>query len=149
MVSKIAETVTGDQALSVLVILLLIGYFVYKEWPEFRRRVSLGAVKEQEQTVTGKSNAERFDNIEEQLDVINDKLARDYVRINELEKEKTRTRRVLEDSLEEREIIMRALLGALGGLQELGANGPTQKATAEINDYLNKKAHNSDDMQDD
>lgn len=145
MISKIAETVTGDQVLSVLVILLLVGYFIYKEWPEFRRRVSSGAVKEQQEETADKSISERLDGIESRLNAIDEKLANDYRRINELEKEKVRTRRVLEESLEEREIIMRALLGALGGLQELGANGPTQKATSEINDYLNRKAHSADD----
>ena len=147
MISKIAETVTGDQLLMVLVILLLIGYFAYKEWPEFKQRVSRGAVRAQAQTAEDKNVATRLENIEGRLDGLDDKLARDYVRLNELEKEKARTRRVLEDSLEEREIIMRALLGALGGLQQLGANGPTEKAVAEITGYLNQKAHNSGDIQ--
>ncbi len=141
MLGKLAETVTGDQMLTALVILLLIGYFAYKEWPEFKQRVSRGAVRAQEQSAEDKSVAARLVSIEGRLDSLDDKLARDYDRLNGLEKEKARTRRVLEDSLEEREIIMRALLGALGGLQELGANGQTKKAVAEINDYLNQKAH--------
>ena len=43
--------------------------------------------------------------------------------------------------LEEREILMQAMLGVLGGLQELGANGPTQEATDAIHKYINKQAH--------
>jgi hypothetical protein len=36
---------------------------------------------------------------------------------------------------------MQAMLGVLGGLQELGANGPTQEATDAIHKYINKQAH--------
>ena len=32
-------------------------------------------------------------------------------------------------------------MGALGGLLELGANGPTKEAKAKVQDYLNRKAH--------
>ena len=39
---------------------------------------------------------------------------------------------------------MEALMGALGGLQELGANGPTKEAKTKIQDYLNKKAHRNE-----
>lgn len=141
MLGKLAETVTGDQVLASLVILVLVGYFIYKEWPEFKQRVSKNAVKAHEQITEDKNLATRLGSIENRIDGLDDKLARDYSRLNNLEKEKARTNWIIEDSLEEREIIMRALLGALGGLQELGANGPTRKATAEINDYLNKKAH--------
>jgi hypothetical protein len=45
------------------------------------------------------------------------------------------------ESLEEREILMQAMIGVLGGLQELGANGPTKSAKATIQDYINKQAH--------
>jgi hypothetical protein len=45
------------------------------------------------------------------------------------------------ESLEEREILMQAMIGVLGGLQELGANGPTKTAKATIQDYINRQAH--------
>ena len=48
---------------------------------------------------------------------------------------------IVTESLEEREILMQAMLGVLGGLQELGANGPTKAAKATIQDYINKQAH--------
>ena len=53
--------------------------------------------------------------------------------------------KVAADSLEERSIIMQALLGVLGGLQEIGANGHTKEAEKTIRNYLNKKAHTPDD----
>ena len=52
--------------------------------------------------------------------------------------------RMIADSLEEREILMQAMLGVLGGLQEIGANGPTKKAEEQIRNYLNRKAHMPD-----
>lgn len=48
---------------------------------------------------------------------------------------------IVTESLEEREILMQAMLGVLGGLQELGANGPTKEAKATIQEYINKQAH--------
>lgn len=144
MVSKITETVTGDQVLTVLVILFLIGYFAYKEWPELKERISSRAAKEAVQKTTGKNIAERLTHMENRIGDIDAKLARDYERINELKIESARNRRMVNESLEERQIIMRALLGALGGLQQLGANGPTKKAEAEINEYLNRKAHSAE-----
>ena len=76
---------------------------------------------------------------------IKDKLDLDYNRLNEMERWKMSMQRLAADSLEEREILMQALLGVLGGLQEIGANGPTKAAEAKIRDYLNKKAHMPDD----
>lgn len=144
MLNKLAEMVTGEQVAIWLLIGLFVAYFIYKEWPEFKDRVSAEAKKEQAQAASGKSVADRLSHVEGRIVDIDDKLARDYTRLNALEKEYAYSRRLLDESLEEREIIMRALLGALGGLQELGANGPTKKAVAEINHYLNKKAHSAD-----
>lgn len=38
MQNKIMELVTGDQVAAWLLIAFLVGYFIYKEWPEFKRR---------------------------------------------------------------------------------------------------------------
>ena len=144
MGGKLLEFVTSGQVVVWLVIAFFVGYFIYKEWPEFRKRVSSGAVKQQKDEELDKSVEQRLAGIENRLTTIEEKLTRDYDRINDVEHEGKRNRRMAEESLEEREIIMRALLGALGGLQELGANGPTQAATAEIKDYLNRKAHDNE-----
>ena len=47
--------------------------------------------------------------------------------------------------MEERELIIRSLLGVVQGLQEVGANGPTKKTEKEIQDYLVRKAHKNPD----
>ena len=72
------------------------------------------------------------------------KLERDYTRINDMERWRGSMERMIADSLEEREILMQAMLGVLGGLQEIGANGPTKKAEEQIRLYLNRKAHMPD-----
>lgn len=144
MEGKLLEFVTSGQLIAWLVIAFLVGYFIYKEWPEFKKRVSSGAVKEQKNSEMDKTIEKRLGNMEERLTAIENKLNNDYSRINEIERQSRRNQRMAEESLEEREIIMRALLGALGGLQELGANGVTHAAEAEIRDYLNRKAHDNE-----
>ena len=47
MGGKLLEFVTSGQVVVWLVIAFFVGYFIYKEWPEFRKRVSSGAVKQQ------------------------------------------------------------------------------------------------------
>ena len=41
------ELVTGDQVAAWILIAFLVGYFIYKEWPEFSRRVSGEAVEKE------------------------------------------------------------------------------------------------------
>lgn len=130
--------------LTVLVILILIGYFIYKEWPEFKKRVSSGAVNEEKESQSGRSIEERLGAIEKRLGSLDEKLQRDYDRLNAFEMELRRNRSADRDDLEEREIIMRSLLGIIEGLQEIGANGPTKAAQKEIMDYLNRKTHKAD-----
>lgn len=141
MLNKLAEIVTGEQAATVLIILLLLAYFLYKEWPEFQKRVSHEAVSEAQEAENDRSTTQRLDSIENRVIKIEECLKRDYSRLNEIDAENEKSRRLEAESLEEREIIMRALLGALEGLQELGANGPTKAAQKEINDYLSRQAH--------
>lgn len=138
---KLLDYVTGSQIAVWLVIAFFVAYFIYKEWPAFRDRVSSGSLKRQKDSDIGKSVEKRLEGIEDRLATIEEKLGRDYVRLSDIEREHKKTRKMAQDSLEEREIIMRTLLGVLGGLQELGANGPTKEAEAEIRNYLNRKAH--------
>ena len=138
---KLLDYVTGSQIAVWLVIAFFVAYFIYKEWPAFRDRVSSGSLKRQKDSDIGKSVEKRLEGIEDRLATIEEKLGRDYVRLGDIEREHGKTRKMAQDSLEEREIIMRTLLGVLGGLQELGANGPTKEAEQEIRNYLNRKAH--------
>ena len=45
MQNKIMELVTGDQVAAWIPVAFLVGYFIYKEWLEFSRRVSGEAVE--------------------------------------------------------------------------------------------------------
>ena len=141
MEHKILEMITADQVLTWILIALLVGYFIYKEWPEFRRRVSGKAVEEEKEAAEDKSVCDRLSAIEADVKQIKEKLDRDYNRLNDMERWRGSVQRMVADSLEEREILMQAMLGVLGGLQEIGANGPTKKAEEQIRNYLNKKAH--------
>lgn len=144
MVNKLSELVTAETLVNWLVMAILVAYFVYKEWPEFRKRVSRGAVKEKTEEIGEITLNERLTGIETEVRQINEKLDRDYKRINKMETQIERTKAAQANTSEELTIIMEALLGALGGLQELGANGPTKTAESKIQEYLNKKAHRED-----
>ena len=123
-----------------MVIAALFIYFIYKEWPEFRRRVSGSAVKE----VNDKTVSERLTAIEKDISEIKTKLDIDYTRLNDMDRWKKSMQQIVTESLEEREILMQAMLGVLGGLQELGANGQTEEAKDTIQTYINKQAHRRD-----
>lgn len=131
------ELVSPDQVITWMVIAALFIYFIYKEWPEFRRRVSGSAVKE----VTDKTVSERLTAIEKDISEIKTKLDIDYTRLNDMDRWKKSMQQIVTESLEEREILMQAMLGVLGGLQELGANGQTEEAKDTIQTYINKQAH--------
>lgn len=144
MEHKLEELITADQMLTWIVIAFLVGYFIYKEWPEFKRRISGTAVNAVKEAAEDKSVLARLSAIETDVKDIKAKLERDYNRLNDMERWKGGMERMISDSLEEREILMQAMLGVLGGLQEIGANGPTKKAEETIRNYLNRKAHMPD-----
>lgn len=77
----------------------------------------------------------------EDIKVIKEKIGEDNTKLNQLQQIIVKQQKHIEDSLEERELIIRSLLGVVQGLQEVGANGPTKKAEAEIQAYLLKKSH--------
>lgn len=138
---KIIELVSADQFLVWFLIALIVAYFIYKEWPGFWARVSSKAAKDQKDTTIEK----RMDAIEKKLDSIESKLERDYDRINILELEFKRSKNAMAASQKESEIMMRAMLGVLKGLQELGTNGPTKESQAEIENWLTEQSHKSID----
>lgn len=134
------QAVTPGQVILWLIIAFLVGFFIYKEWPEFQRRVSGSAVKEEKD----KTVSERLSTIEADIREIKGKLEHDYIRLNDMDQWKKNVDRVVAESLEEREILMQAMLGVLGGLQELGANNQTEEAIEQIHTYINKQAHRRD-----
>jgi hypothetical protein len=145
MVNKLAELVTGEQVAIWLIIAFLVGYFIYKEYPELKQRMSKSALKEQKDEMSEKTISDRIDAIEKKLDgmekkfdEMNDKLSRDYDRINVMEKQQKKIERMQRNSLEERGIIMRALLAIMEGVPD---NEMVQKSEQEIQDYLVKQSH--------
>ena len=138
MVSGLQELVSGEQIAVWLVIAFLVAYFIYKEYPEFRKRVSNKAVKDKESEISEKTIIERLDSIEKKLREMNDKLVRDYDRINLMEKEQKELKKLQKNSLEERGIIMRALLALMNGVPE---SKEVSASEQEIQDYLVKQSH--------
>lgn len=134
MIELLRSTVDGGNFITFLIMILLLGYFVYKEWPEFRKRVSTRPIQD-------KSMEERIASIEVDIKDVKEKMDRDYRRINEIEKEMARNRRNQARDREEMEIIMKGVLAALQGLQQQGCNGVVSDTEKEINEYLNKIAH--------
>ena len=141
MIHKLAELVTAQQLLSGLIILLMVGYFVYKEWPDFHTRMTSSALKAHRVKETAETLAHRISGVERELQQVNEKLDNDYRRLDELEMWQKRTQSIVEESAEERELMIRGILGCIDGLQQLDANGDTSQAKKALHDYLYKKAH--------
>lgn len=120
-----------------VIVAILVILLIYKSWPDIKKALNSWRTHENDREGLSTS-VKRHD---EEIEKINEKLDRDYVAINEMRKSLNLQKKVTEESLEEREIIMKSLLGVLKGLQEIGANGPTKEAQAEIEAYINKQAH--------
>lgn len=143
MMNEIQGMVTGEQVAVWIIIAFLVGYFIYKEYPEFKKRITKGALDEQKQEVSEKTILERLDAIENKLKVMDEKLTRDYERINTVEREQKNVRKAQNKSLEERGIIMRALLALMEGSEE---SEKIRESENEINSYLIKQAHQGEEL---
>ena len=149
MAGKITEMITGEQVLMVVVIVLFLAYFVYKEWPAFRQRVSASAVREKEEDISEKTISERLDAIEKKCDgiekkfdekfaEINGKFNADFDRINSMERQQKKLEKMQRNSLEERGIIMRALLALMDSASE---SEKITESENEIQNYLVRQSH--------
>lgn len=138
MMSSIQGMVTGEQVVEWILIAVLVGYFIYKELPEFRNRMSNRAVKEKEDEYSEKTIIERLDAIEKKLKEMDDKLVRDYDRINTMEKEQKEFKKMQKNSLKERELIMKALLAMMKGMPD---NEDVLASEKEIDAYLLEQSH--------
>lgn len=149
MVGKLSELITGEQVVAWLLIAFLVVYFIYKEFPEFKKRITKGAIKEKADEITNKTVSDRLDAIDQKIaelsektdkrfGELNDKLARDYDRINVMEKEQKEIKRMHRSSLEERGLIMRALLALMEGAPD---NEAILQSEKEIREYLIQQAH--------
>ena len=139
MGSKLLSLVDGQTIVQWLIIAAFLIYFVYKEKPGFWERISRRVRGEQ----MNQSIITKMDRLELEVQDIKDRLTRDFRRIDNLETLQEADRKAMKEIKSEQGIIMRALLGALTGLQELGANGGTEEAKEEILNYLNEQAHNN------
>lgn len=144
MESKLFGMVDEETLRQWFLILFLFGLFVYKEWPEFWKRIRNKVRHDERLDQTDRSLSERLDQIESDVKEIKEKLTRDYNRMNTLEDRQEKEKKNVQNMMQEQSIIMRALLGTLKGLQELGANGPTKESEEEIVQYLNRQAHGGD-----
>lgn len=142
---KLSEMVTGEQVAIWLIIAFLVAYFIYKEYPEFKKRITKSVLKEKEDEYSEKTISERLDalekkvdGIEKKFDEMNQNLSRDYDRINDMEKQQKRIEKMQSNSLEERGIIMRALLAIMESADD---NEKILESEKEIQDYLVKQAH--------
>ncbi len=141
MESILSDMVSGDALVSWLIIFFLVGYFGYKEWPEFKRRMSSDKVKEAKTETMTRTVESRLDAIEATVSDIKEKMDRDYRRINEIEQEIDRNKRDRREDREEMMLIMQALLASLRGLQQLNCNGPVTEEANRLADYIMRKAH--------
>lgn len=134
MIKAIESLVTGEQVIVWLVIFFLVIYFLYKEGPEFVKRITDPRMKASKMEETDKHILTRLDKIEARLDGVDQKLNNDWTRLNVVEK-------ATKESLQERTILVKAMLSVIDGLQQLGANGKTHEAEKELTEYLNEQAH--------
>lgn len=146
MLGKIAEYVTGEQLVTWLAIAALVGFLIYKEWPGLKDRVSAAPVKELITREVGKSLSVKIDNLAKEMKEVNDKLDRDYARLNDLEKWQRKMKDITKESAEERALMIEGILAVIDGLQQLGANGSTTKTRDKINEFINRSAHKVDEI---
>lgn len=127
--------------LAVVVVLVVVIYKCYptvKGWFEAARK---SANKRDDIDETLEKHNKKLEELRGEIQKINKKLSNDHTDINKIEEITIKQQKYIEESMEERELIIRSLLGVVQGLQEVGANGPTKKVEKEIQDYLVKKAH--------
>lgn len=130
---NLMDLVSRDVWIEWLVIGAAVFWFLWKNWPEFSKRVKqIGKTEILEN---------RMNVLEKELKDIHMEIGTNYEDFVRFMDEVKYHKEVLDSSMEEREIIMRSLLGVLKGLQEIGANGPSKDAQREIEMYLNRQAH--------
>ena len=98
-----------------------------------------------------RTNVNNYENLSTQvhkntreIELINQKMSRDYAKLNFIDGVINKQQEYIKDSLEERELLLKSMLAVIQGLQELGTNGPTKEAESAIQDYLLHKSHNVD-----
>ena len=137
MADIIREQIGDNPVLVTLLILILFGYFCYREYPELMRRIKGKAVSD----LTNDTIVARLDVIEKKVDDLTSKSARDYVRLNNIEESLRQHDVGMSESLRERQLLMTGILACLKGLKEQGCNGPVSEAIMSIEAYLIEESH--------
>ena len=144
MMGFIEDQISSGDFIRVFFILLIIAYFIYKEGPEFHKRMVARRMKDQTYEQADKDLERRVARLESKIDEHQVMLSRDYKELHALKDSTEISRQVNMRALEEMEVIMRTNLAVLDSLEELGASKEvTQNARRDINSYLTKTAHTS------
>ena len=130
MIAEMVTSATLKDWILCLVISLLI---LWKVWPDISNRVK-GAFN------TARYGADLVDMVEEHELAINgaggiqEKLERDYDRINKLESK-------AKISLEENELIMKSMLAILKVMNKMEPSEDTEQVQEEIVEFMNRQSH--------
>lgn len=73
--------------------------------------------------------------------IVLDKIEANKQEIEQLKKDMRHVKRDVEDSKEERLILLKGQLACLKGLKEKGCNGPVTQGINDIENYIIKKSH--------
>jgi hypothetical protein len=133
--------ISGEQLTGWLIAMFLFGYMAYKEWPELRKRMTSGVLKQKSMEETDTTLIGKVEGLEKALKEVNEKLDRDYRRLNEFERWQREAQEMHAESAEERALMMKGMFACLDGLQQLGANGNTTQVKSELNDFMIKTSH--------
>lgn len=133
---------------NVLLYVFLIAYFLYKEWPEFKKRVTKSTVDQKDAEAKDLSVSQRLDALQKamvvaQADIasIKERQARDYQRLNDIEKDNCKQNEAIQDSLKERKLLMKGIMACLDGLEQLNCNHTVPETRNEIYTYLYDTSH--------
>ena len=137
MTGILKEQIGDNPVLVTLLILALFVYFCYREYPELMRRIKGRARSEMNENAI----VERLAAIEQKVDDLTERTARDYYRLNSIEERLRKQETGLTESLQERQLLMTGMLACLKGLQEQGVDGPVTEAITSIEKYLVEQSH--------
>lgn len=133
------EYVVYTTIVVIALVIACIKFFpILKSWFE-AARTKVNTYEELQKMIN--NHTEQINGLKDSINDINDKMGNDYRQIKQIREMTVKQQKYIDDSMEERELIVRSLLGIIQGLQELGANGPTKAAESDIKEYMVKKSH--------
>lgn len=152
MMGILESQIDGKSFLLLVVGLVIIGFFVYREWPEFRARVSKKAVDDKCDEIKDVNIAKDIASIKsdiatlkEDIKDVKEKQMRDYKRLNSIDEDNLKQRKAIKESLTERKLLMRGIMACLDGLEQLNCNHTVPETKKAISDYLNDAAHDANE----